>query len=94
LVHIQARALSRLLRSWGGQMQGAAPQAMCCIVEERQRRRCPPAAAPRRAAGLSISDFLMAIARFEDQAILHQQDRHPDVQVGYQRMRPSSSPGK
>jgi len=36
-----------LARAPGGQMQGAATQAMpLCIVEERQRRRCPPAAAP------------------------------------------------
>ena len=36
-----------LARAPGGQMQGAATQAMpSCIVEERQRRRCPPAAAP------------------------------------------------
>jgi len=40
-----------LARAPGGQMQGAATQAMpVCIVEERQRRRCPPAAAPLRAA--------------------------------------------
>ncbi|MGA2264226.1 MAG: hypothetical protein ABSH28_22680, partial [Acidobacteriota bacterium] len=33
-----------LARAPGGQMQGAATQAMpLCIVEERQRRRCPPA---------------------------------------------------
>ena len=36
-----------LARAPGGQMRGAATQAMSvCIVEERQRRRCPPAAAP------------------------------------------------
>ena len=46
-----------LARAPGGQMQGAATQAMSVyIVEERQRRRCPPAAAPlwaeaRRPAG-------------------------------------------
>ncbi|PYU92391.1 MAG: hypothetical protein DMG08_12945 [Acidobacteria bacterium] len=39
-----------LARAPGGQMQGAATQAMSDIVEERQRRRCPPAAAPLRAA--------------------------------------------
>ena len=39
-----------LARAPGGQMQGAATQAMSLhIVEERQRRRCPPAAAPLRA---------------------------------------------
>ena len=32
-----------LARAPGGQMRGAATQAMpVCIVEERQRRRCPP----------------------------------------------------
>ena len=40
-----------LARAPGGQMRGAATQAMpVCIVEERQQSRCPPAAAPLRAA--------------------------------------------
>ena len=40
-----------LARAPGGQMQGAATQAMSMyIVEERQQRRRPLAAAPRRAA--------------------------------------------
>jgi len=40
-----------LARAPGGQMQGAATQAMSVhIVEERQRSRCPLAAAPLRAA--------------------------------------------
>ena len=40
-----------LARAPGGQMRGAATQAMLvCIVEERQQSRCPPAAAPLRAA--------------------------------------------
>ena len=44
-----ARAPSRLQRTWGGQMQGAATEAMPLrIVEERQRRQMP---ARRRAPG-------------------------------------------
>ena len=39
-----------LARAPGGQMRGAATQAMSDIVEERQQSRCPPAAAPLRAA--------------------------------------------
>src|SRR5436305_15011432 len=40
-----------LARAPGGQMRGAATQAMpVCIVEERQQNRCPPAAAHLRAA--------------------------------------------
>jgi len=39
-----------LARALGGQMQGAATQAMWVIVEKRQRRRCPPSAVPLRAA--------------------------------------------
>ena len=40
-----------LARAPGGQMRGAATQAMpLSIVEERQRSRCPPGAAPLRAA--------------------------------------------
>src|SRR6266571_4466048 len=40
-----------LARAPGGQMRGAATEAMpVCIVEERQQSRCPPAAAPLRAA--------------------------------------------
>ncbi len=40
-----------LARAPGGQMKGAATQAMSVyIVEERQRSRCAPAAAPLRAA--------------------------------------------
>jgi hypothetical protein len=48
-----------LARAPGGQMQGAATQAMpWCIVEERQRSRCPPAAAPLRAAARRPAGFV------------------------------------
>jgi len=48
-----------LARAPGGQMQGAATQAMpVCIVEERQRSRCPPAAAPLRAAARRPAGFV------------------------------------
>jgi hypothetical protein len=48
-----------LARAPGGQMQGAATQAMSvCIVEERQRSRCPPAAAPLRAAARWPAGFV------------------------------------
>ena len=48
-----------LARAPGGQMQGAATQAMPLrIVEERQRSRCPPAAAPLRAAARRPAGFV------------------------------------
>ena len=48
-----------LARAPGGQMRGAATQAMSvCIVEERQRSRCPPAAAPLRAAARRPAGFV------------------------------------
>ena len=48
-----------LARAPGGQMQGAATQAMSVyIVEERQRSRCPPAAAPLRAAARRPAGFV------------------------------------
>ena len=47
-----------LARAPGGQMQGAATQAMWFISESRQRSRCPPAAAPRRAAGSQNCNIL------------------------------------
>ena len=47
-----------LARAPGGQMQGAATQAMFFIVEERQRSRCPSAAAPRRAAAPGPNGFV------------------------------------
>jgi hypothetical protein len=48
-----------LARAPGGQMQGAATQAMSLrIVEERQRSRCPPAAAPLRAAARRPAGFV------------------------------------
>jgi len=42
--------MDTLARAPGGQMRGAATQAMSDIVKERQQSRCPPAAAPLRAA--------------------------------------------
>ena len=49
-----------LARAPGGQMQGAATQAMSVyIVEERQRSRCPPAAAPLRAAARKLAGFVV-----------------------------------
>jgi hypothetical protein len=60
----EAKGLSRnnrstLARAPGGQMQGAATQAMSMhIVEERQRSRCPPAAAPLRAAARRPAGFV------------------------------------
>jgi hypothetical protein len=48
-----------LARAPGGQMQGAATQAMPRrIVEETQRSRCPPAAAPLRAAARRPAGFV------------------------------------
>ena len=48
-----------LARAPGGQMRGAATQAMpVCIVEERQQSRCPPAAAPLRAAARRPAGFV------------------------------------
>ena len=48
-----------LARAPGGQIRGAATQAMpACIVEERQRSRCLPAAAPLRAAARSPAGFV------------------------------------
>ena len=48
-----------LARAPGGQMRGAATQAMPLrIVEERQRSRCPPAAAPLRAAARRPAGFV------------------------------------
>ena len=50
-----------LARAPGGQMRGAATQAMpLSIVEERQRSRCPPAAAPLRAAVRRHAGSLLA----------------------------------
>ena len=50
-----------LARAPGGQMRGAATQAMpLSIVEERQRSRCPPAAAPLRAAVAGTPAALLA----------------------------------
>jgi hypothetical protein len=47
---------STLARAPGGQMRGAATQAMLVyIVEERQRSRCLPAAAPLAAAAAGRS---------------------------------------
>jgi hypothetical protein len=48
-----------LARAPGGQMQGAATQAMpLSIVEERQRSRCLPAAAPLWAAARRPAGFV------------------------------------
>jgi hypothetical protein len=48
-----------LARAPGGQMQGAATQAMPLrIVGERQRSRCLPAAAPLRAAARWPAGFV------------------------------------
>jgi len=48
-----------LARAPGGQMQGAATQAMSVyIVEERQRSRCPPGAAPFQAAARRPAGFV------------------------------------
>ncbi len=50
--------MDTLARAPGGQMRGAATQAMSDIVKERQQSRCPPAAAPLRAAARRPAGFV------------------------------------